>query len=850
MRAKRFFYSILLILFSLILAVDLAVWFLVPDDATVSKTETGVSFTPPEGAGLPEGITLPEGMSRPEGSGLPEGITLPEGMSRPESGDLPEGFTPPDGMAFPDREAGSEGSGRRSRRTGSTDETEAGVSLELPDWVPSQVLGFLPVAQRIRPYRLYILIGAVLGMALCILRLAFLAKKLRKLQESQEGEGAPLRRVALWPAVLLLLGALVLVVFLFPVKEEEKVETGAVANVRVLSSQVAEKTLTSVIQSAGSLEEQEAVSLEIPASVHISSVCVKNGDIVTAGQIVAKVDKTSVMQAIATLHEAMADVDEQLQEAHDTKGGARITAPVAGVVKAVYAEVGEKTIDVMNQYGALMLLSLDGRMAVQVQASESLTMGSAVTVTLPDGTELMGEVAYLEEGVATVTVVDRGYAVGTEVSVKNEEGVVLGGGSLYVNKALNITGYLGTITRVYRREGSTVNAGVSLFGVNDTADLAKYSALLRQREEYETELKTLFELYEDGYVHASCDGRIDGLDDTLAYLPLSDMAAGLIVRQLSGPADADPTEYHHYIGEVLSNNGNGNLSLRIHAQEVEISDYTALPSVATTVEGSYTVPGSAVYQFNGGWNRISVDDIWTGDKVLFTFDEEGKLMWVIVQRTSNSVEPEPTPDTPTPSDGPSGPGDHHGRISFGKSAPKSTPKPTYTIAKTELCAITPQERMLITVPVDELDVLFLSLGQEGDLYLDALPTLGLKAVVTKIDPEGVNSGGNTKYSVTLSLDRGPQLYPGMNGTVCFPRHEGVGVMTVPLAAVTEEGNRVIVYTAYDEENDQLLSPVEVRTGVSDGTDVEIVSGLKPGDACYYRFADAITYVTEEQPAQN
>ena len=65
------------------------------------------------------------------------------------------------------------------------------------------------------------------------------------------------------------------------------------------------------------------------------------------------------------------------------------------------------------------------------------------------------------------------------------------------------------------------------------------------------------------------------------------------------------------------------------------------------------------------------------------------------------------------------------------------------------------------------------------------------------------------------------------------------------AVIDHEGNRTLVYTAYNQETDELLSPVEVETGISDGTDVEITSGLAVGDAYYYRYADAISYVTGE-----
>ena len=89
------------------------------------------------------------------------------------------------------------------------------------------------------------------------------------------------------------------------------------------------------------------------------------------------------------------------------------------------------------------------------------------------------------------------------------------------------------------------------------------------------------------------------------------------------------------------------------------------------------------------------------------------------------------------------------------------------------------------------------------------------------------------------------MYPGMNGTVCFPRAQRQKVPAVPLAALEEDGGRIVIYTAYDPETDRLLSPVEVKTGLSDGTDVEILSGLSIDDVYCYRYADSISYVTEQ-----
>ena len=828
MRFKKFLYSVLLLLLVLVLIADLGLWFLVPD----------AQDTAFEASSLPEGMTFPGSREERKGSERP---------SRPSRPDR----TGSDEETTSAAAAAEESTEIAAWRAWLSERVE-----ELREYLPLSEL--TPVKEIVAPYRLYILIGAALGMALCIARLVCIHRKIRQ-QEGTE-DALSVRRVALWPAFLLLLGALALVVFLFPVNEEEEPEDGAVTNTRLITGTVEKKDLTSLIQSAGYLEEQEAVTLEIPASVTVESVCVKNGDTVTAGQIVAKADKTSVMKAVAAVHEVMDVIDGQLQEAHEAKGENALTAPVGGIVKVVYAEPGDQAIDVMDKYGALMLLSLDGRMAVRIPATDDLSIGAQLTVTLPDGGELAGEVSFLEEAVATVTVPDKGYDIGTQVFVKDAAGNLLGSGLLFVNKALNITGYLGTVTRIYRREGTMVTAGATVIGLGYTSDLAEYRSLLQQRAEYEEELQALFEIYQDGYIHAPCDGVIDGLSDDLTYTSLVNMVTGVTVKQLAtGPADADPADYVHYIGEVLENGG-GLLSLQASSNPVQVSSYASLPALpSSTMTGTYTIPGSTpIYLLSGGWNPISVADIRAGDRILFTFDVNGRLVWVIVQHTSQPTPtPTPTPDgthdpsssagpdeTPDPSAGPWSGHGGHGRISFGRGGANSTPKPTYVIKKRELCAVTPQERMLITVPIDELDVLSLSLGQEADLYLDALPNTGFIATVTEIDQEGENSGGNTKYSVTLALDRGEQLYPGMNGTICFLRSEKQGVLTVPLAAVAEEGTRTLVYTAYDEETDQLLSPVEVQTGLSDGTDVEILSGLVLGDAYCYRYADAISYVTE------
>ena len=152
--------------------------------------------------------------------------------------------------------------------------------------------------------------------------------------------------------------------------------------------------------------------------------------------------------------------------------------------------------------------------------------------------------------------------------------------------------------------------------------------------------------------------------------------------------------------------------------------------------------------------------------------------------------------------------------------------------------------MTLAVSVDELDILTISIGQKAILYLDALPGMHFEGTITEIDPEGVNSGGNTKYTVTVTVPRTDAMRTGMNAAVLLAKNTEDNVLTVPLAALNEDGNSITVYTAYDAETDTLLNPVPVTTGLSDGENVVILSGLTSGDSYYYRYADSIAYQTE------
>ena len=165
----------------------------------------------------------------------------------------------------------------------------------------------------------------------------------------------------------------------------------------------------------------------------------------------------------------------------------------------------------------------------------------------------------------------------------------------------------------------------------------------------------------------------------------------------------------------------------------------------------------------------------------------------------------------------------------------------YSLAEKQVLSITSQESMSITISVDELDILSIQEDLPVKITLEALKGQEFTGAITGIGRTGSNEGSNTKYSVTVSLPKEKNLIAGMNAAVKITTAESEAAAAIPAAALEERDGKTYVYTSYDEKKDALGGLVEVKTGVSDGILVEIVSGIETGSNVFYRYADTLTY---------
>ena len=285
----------------------------------------------------------------------------------------------------------------------------------------------------------------------------------------------------------------------------------AAAEKEVLTYEVKPGTIHTLVTGSGVLAQVDEEEITVPAGVEIDEVFPEAGDIVSKGDLLAKVDMASVMSALSDTQSQLKTLDRSINSAKDDTVSTSITAGVSGRVKKIYAEAGDDVSACMAKNGALALLSLDGYLAVDIEA-EGLGRGDSVSVALPDGSLYTGAVEEVRKGQTTVLVTDDGPLADEEVTVSDASGRTLGSGALYIHSPLAVTGYAGTVKTVSARENAKVSSGSGLFTLTDTKTSANYDALLRQREDLEETFLDLLTIYRDGAVLAKMDALVSSVE--------------------------------------------------------------------------------------------------------------------------------------------------------------------------------------------------------------------------------------------------------------------------------------------------------------------------------------------------
>ena len=151
-------------------------------------------------------------------------------------------------------------------------------------------------------------------------------------------------------------------------------------------------------------------------------------------------------------------------------------------------------------------------------------------------------------------------------------------------------------------------------------------------------------------------------------------------------------------------------------------------------------------------------------------------------------------------------------------------------ATTAVVTLSADEKMSITISVDESDILSLELGQTVTVTVKSASEDSFKGTLTEINRTSSSSG---TYSAVIEVGKAEGMLSGMTASVSV-RIEGVDdAILIPIEALYKTSDGAYVYTSYNEEYQEYGGKVDVVTGLENSTYVEIKSGLSVGDTVYY-----------------
>lgn len=151
-------------------------------------------------------------------------------------------------------------------------------------------------------------------------------------------------------------------------------------------------------------------------------------------------------------------------------------------------------------------------------------------------------------------------------------------------------------------------------------------------------------------------------------------------------------------------------------------------------------------------------------------------------------------------------------------------------APTSIVTLSADDRMSITIKVDEADILSLSMGQRATVTVPSVGSRYYTGLVMEVNRSADEEGN---FSALVELDKGRGMLPGMTANVIVRISGEEGALIVPAEAVHKTRTGAYVYTSYDEEKQEYGKRVNVVTGLENGTYVEILRGIGIGDTVYY-----------------
>lgn len=181
-----------------------------------------------------------------------------------------------------------------------------------------------------------------------------------------------------------------------------------------------------------------------------------------------------------------------------------------------------------------------------------------------------------------------------------------------------------------------------------------------------------------------------------------------------------------------------------------------------------------------------------------------------------------------------------------------------------IATIADTSKMEVTLPVDELDINKIQVGQKADIKIDDIENKTFQGSVQSISQTGTTSNNVTTYNVVVSIDNPENVKIGMNANVTIKIQSKQNVLAVPIEAlITKNSKKYVMVSTNDssqqsnksrqmKNNVQTASDfgstklVEVQTGLKTTSMIEIVSGVSENENILVQLKTSTTNINQNR----
>ena len=566
----------------------------------------------------------------------------------------------------------------------------------------------------------------------------------------------------------------------------------------VQSAEAEKGSISTTVVGTGTLENGTATDVVVPTGVKVKEVLVASGDTVTEGQVLATLDEASIASELLEVKENIETVEEEIDALSDE-------AEEEGTTEYLEAKV------------------LNGQLLELTEAKtalESLLESQSITATCA-GT------------ISSVNV-----QADTEVTKSSESSTsssAAGNSNTNTVASADVT----TTTDSTNGTSSVMKTTAASTGKNTSGGMAAGLTYLTATISTSADVNTG---ENDSIEYLSEDGT-----EAESIITISECSVEVEAPVTGGTPQTEIAETDQYTGtiswnlskEKFQSGTSYTADIRLTAKDgYEFSD-SILPVVKGADVTSQVVEsdaGESILQIKAKFSKTASSEGTSGSAAA------GAASDGVSAITGSTGSQSGTSDSSASgsASGTAGSG-NAGSASAASSGSVSSVGTTgtsdYSLYETAAFSIASATEASVSINVDELDILSVKEGQTATVTLDALDGQEFEGTITEVSNEASSGNSSAKYPVTITFEKTEDMLLGMSASATIHVNEAEDAVLIPVDALQEKGDSTFVYTKKDSDGN-LSGEVEVETGISNGSQVEITSGLEEGDTVYYLKAES------------